>query len=48
MTMVCSTYLFAAARPEGIGLPYNISLLTGALITIFITSIFFKRKFKKK
>jgi len=48
MTMVCSTYLFVAPRPEGIGLAYNTSLIIGAITTVFITScfIFFLKKLK--
>jgi carbon starvation protein CstA len=44
MTMVCSTYLFVAPRPEGVGLSYNISLGVGAVITIIITACFFLRR----
>ncbi|MDR1813409.1 MAG: carbon starvation protein A [Tannerella sp.] len=41
MTMVCSTYLFAAPRPEGIGLSYHISLIIGALATLITSGYFF-------
>ena len=49
MTMVSGTYLFAAQRPEGIGLSYEISLLIGGLITlaVFIVFIVWKNKFMK-
>ena len=49
MTMVSGTYLFAAQRPEGIGLPYEISLLIGGLITIVVFIIFmiWKKRFIK-
>jgi carbon starvation protein CstA len=46
MTMVCSTYLFVAPRPEGIGLSYTVSLITGAVITAFVIVCFFIRKRK--
>ncbi|MDR1780225.1 MAG: carbon starvation protein A [Tannerella sp.] len=40
MTYVSSTYLFAAARPEGIGLPYETALIVGAGITTAVFSVF--------
>lgn len=40
MTFVSSTYLFAAQRPEGIGLPYHISLMVGGAITVTFMGIF--------
>lgn len=44
MTMVCSTYLFVAPRPEGIGLSYTASLLIATVITVFTVVCFFLRK----
>lgn len=46
MTMVCSTYLFVAPRPEGIGLSYTASLLIATVITVFTVVCFFLRKGK--
>jgi carbon starvation protein CstA len=48
MTMVCSTYLFAAPRPEGFGLSYTTSLTIGVAVTVVTVACFFlwKRKFK--
>ena len=40
MTMVSGTYLFAAQRPEGIGLSYEISLFIGGLITLSVFIVF--------
>ncbi|MDR2921688.1 MAG: carbon starvation protein A [Tannerella sp.] len=40
MTFVTSTYLFAAQRPEGVGLPYHISLMVGGTITVAVIVIF--------
>ncbi|MDR1223603.1 MAG: carbon starvation protein A [Tannerella sp.] len=48
MTMVCSTYLFVAPRPEGFGLPYAVSLSAGAVITVFVVACFFVLKGKNK
>jgi carbon starvation protein CstA len=50
MTMVCSTYLFVAPRPEGIGLPYPVSLAIGAVITAFVIGCFvvWKKKYLPK
>jgi len=48
MTMVCSTYIFAAARPEGFGFSYTNSLITGALVTTFLTLYFFLYKKRQK
>jgi carbon starvation protein CstA len=44
MTAVSSTYLFAAQKPEGIGLPYHISLSIGAIVTIALLVIFLRWK----
>lgn len=46
MTFVSATYLFAAQQPEGIGLPYHISLLVGGIITagVFIAFLRLKKK----
>jgi carbon starvation protein CstA len=41
MTMVCSTYLFVAPRPEGFGLPYPVSLTVGAAATALAAAGFF-------
>ncbi|MDR2775172.1 MAG: carbon starvation protein A [Tannerella sp.] len=41
MTMVCSTYLFVAPRPEGFGLPYPVSLTIGAVATVLAVICFF-------
>ncbi|MDR1525964.1 MAG: carbon starvation protein A [Tannerella sp.] len=48
MTMVCSTYLFVAPRPEGFGLSYPVSLTIGAAVTVLVISCFFlwKRTYK--
>ncbi|MDR1723879.1 MAG: carbon starvation protein A [Tannerella sp.] len=48
MTMVCSTYLFVAPRPEGIGFPYEISLIIGSVITFFVIGCFILWKIKIK
>ncbi|MDR1746788.1 MAG: carbon starvation protein A [Tannerella sp.] len=40
MTCVTSTYLFAANRPEGIGLPYEMALMIGGAVTIITGTIF--------
>lgn len=48
MTYVSSTYLFVAQQPEGLGLPYHISLLIGAAITIAVLIIFLVWKKKNK
>jgi carbon starvation protein CstA len=46
MTMVCSTYILVAPRPEGLGLPYTLSVLIGVIITVLIVICFlvWKRK----
>ncbi|MDR1727706.1 MAG: carbon starvation protein A [Acidobacteriota bacterium] len=44
MTMVCSTYIFAAPRPEGAGLSYETSLAIGGAVTALATVCFFRRK----
>jgi carbon starvation protein CstA len=41
MTMVCSTYLFAASRPEGLGLSYTISQTIGLAVVIVVVTLFF-------
>jgi carbon starvation protein CstA len=41
MTMVCSTYLFVAPRPEGFGLSYPVSLTIGAAVTVCVAVCFF-------
>jgi len=41
MTMVCSTYILVAPRPEGFGIMYNVSLITGAIITALTCTVFF-------
>jgi carbon starvation protein CstA len=41
MTMVCSTYLFVAPRPEGFGLSYPVSLTIGASVTAAVAAVFF-------
>ena len=41
MTMVCSTYLFAAPRPEGFGLTYATSLTIGSAVTLAVIACFF-------
>jgi carbon starvation protein CstA len=48
MTQVCSTYILVASRPEGLGLPYTVSLATGAILTISTVILFlsWKRKIK--
>lgn len=38
MTMVCGTYIFVA--PEGLSLPYGVSLALGAVITVAVFSCF--------
>ena len=40
MTMVCSTYIFVAPRPEGLGLPYRTALIIGGVITVFAFGCF--------
>ena len=46
MTMVCSTYLLVAPQPEGVGLPYGISLAASSVITLFVVGCFFVWKWK--
>jgi carbon starvation protein CstA len=46
MTMVCSTYLFVAPRPEGFGLSYPVSLTIGAITTVLVVICFFLWKKK--
>ncbi|MDR2680727.1 MAG: carbon starvation protein A [Tannerella sp.] len=48
MTMVCSTYLFVAPRPEGFGLSYPVSLTIGAAVTAFVVVCFFLWMWKGK
>lgn len=50
MTMVSSTYFFVAPQPEGIGLSYTVSLIIGAIISVFVVGCFFvwKRKMQRK
>ena len=47
MTMVCSTYIFVA--PEGLSLPYGISLVLGACVTVAVLACFIYaiNKFKR-
>lgn len=47
MTMVCSTYIFVA--PEGLSLPYGISLVLGASVTVAVLACFIYaiNKFKR-
>ncbi|MDR3250184.1 MAG: carbon starvation protein A [Tannerella sp.] len=49
MTMVCSTYIFVAPRPEGAGLAYPASLAIGGTVTVFVVACFFvlKRKIRR-
>jgi carbon starvation protein CstA len=42
MTCVSSTYLLAAARPEGFGLPYEMALAAGGLVTAALLLVFVK------
>ncbi|MDR1601295.1 MAG: carbon starvation protein A [Tannerella sp.] len=42
MTCVSSTYLLAAARPEGFGLPYEIALAVGGIVTAALLLVFVK------
>jgi carbon starvation protein CstA len=48
MTCVTATYLFAAQRPEGIGLPYTVSLCIGAGITVALFALFLRFQLRIK
>jgi hypothetical protein len=45
MTCVCTTYIFYA--PEGLRLPYNVSVIIGLITTIIFLSIFTLKKSEK-
>ncbi len=47
MTMVCSTYILVAPRPEGLGLSYSVSIAIGTIITALLVIYFFIWKRKK-
>ena len=42
MTVVCSTYLLCAPRPEGFGLDRSVATAAGVTVAIALTAIFFK------
>ncbi|MDR1406526.1 MAG: carbon starvation protein A [Tannerella sp.] len=44
MTCVTSTYLLAAARPEGFGLAYEVALAAGIALTAATLALFLKKK----
>jgi carbon starvation protein CstA len=44
MTAVSATYLLAAARPEGLGLPYPTALTAGLLLTAALLLLFLLKK----
>ncbi|MDR2121129.1 MAG: carbon starvation protein A [Tannerella sp.] len=48
MTCVSSTYLLVAARPEGFGLPYEIALTAGIVVTASLLALFLARTGKRE
>lgn len=44
MTVVCVTYILFARRPEGFGLPYEVSLIIGLAVSLGLGALFLRRR----